>query len=158
MDVVGANPGVGLPRLSVSCAKRQPLQMWVYVTSVKGPLQMLCDLFEFSHSGRHRRQLPCIKTWPAKASRPLSITIRRRPLTQAKKPLNLYPTLTRGRRNHVSTSPDLPCALGIGVRRGDFFPLAPKIASTGSQTRDLEGCLTLLQSCINKCVCCLLFC
>jgi hypothetical protein len=41
-----ANPGVGLPRLWVTGAKQQPLQMWVHVTGVKGPLQMLHELFE----------------------------------------------------------------------------------------------------------------
>jgi hypothetical protein len=46
MGIAEANPGVGLPRLSVTGAKQQQLQMWVHVTVVKGPLQMLCDLFE----------------------------------------------------------------------------------------------------------------
>jgi hypothetical protein len=44
--VAEANPGVGLPRLSVTGAKQQPLQMWMHVTGSKGPLQMLRDLFE----------------------------------------------------------------------------------------------------------------
>jgi hypothetical protein len=44
--VAEPNPGVRLARLSVTDAKQQPLQMWVHVTSVKGPLQMLRDLFE----------------------------------------------------------------------------------------------------------------
>jgi hypothetical protein len=46
MGVVEANPGVVLVRLLVTGAKQQPLQMWVDVTGVKGPLQMLLDLFE----------------------------------------------------------------------------------------------------------------
>jgi hypothetical protein len=41
-----ANPGVVLARLWVKGAKQQQLQMWVDVTGVKGPLQMLCDIFE----------------------------------------------------------------------------------------------------------------
>jgi hypothetical protein len=45
---VEANPGVVLVRLYVTGAKQQPLQMWVDVTGVKGPLQMLCDLSEVS--------------------------------------------------------------------------------------------------------------
>jgi hypothetical protein len=44
--VVEANPRVVLARLEVTDAKQQPLQMWVDVTGVKGPLQMLRDLFE----------------------------------------------------------------------------------------------------------------
>jgi hypothetical protein len=44
--IAEANPGVDLPRLSVTGAKQQPLQMWVHVTGVKGPLQTLHDLFE----------------------------------------------------------------------------------------------------------------
>jgi hypothetical protein len=43
---VEANPRVGLPRLWVTGAKQQPLQIWVHVTSVKGLLQRLLDLFE----------------------------------------------------------------------------------------------------------------
>jgi hypothetical protein len=46
MGVVEANPGVVLARLWVTGAKQQPLQMWVDIMSIKGPLQMLCDLFE----------------------------------------------------------------------------------------------------------------
>jgi hypothetical protein len=42
---VEANPGVGLPRLGVTGVKQQPLQMWVHVTGVKGPLQKMCDPF-----------------------------------------------------------------------------------------------------------------
>jgi hypothetical protein len=42
----GGPPGVVLPRLWVTGAKQQPLQMWVHVTGIKGPLQMLHDLFE----------------------------------------------------------------------------------------------------------------
>jgi hypothetical protein len=44
--VVEANPGVVLARLLVSGTKQQLLQMWVDVMGVKGPLQMLRDLFE----------------------------------------------------------------------------------------------------------------
>jgi hypothetical protein len=44
--VVEANPGVDLPRSWVTGTKQQLLQMWMHVTSVKGPLQMLSDLFE----------------------------------------------------------------------------------------------------------------
>jgi hypothetical protein len=44
--VVEANPGVVLVRLCVTGVKQQPSQMWVDVTGVKGPLQMLHDLFE----------------------------------------------------------------------------------------------------------------
>jgi hypothetical protein len=36
----------GRPGTLMEGAKQQPLQMWVEVTGVKGPLQMLCDLFE----------------------------------------------------------------------------------------------------------------
>jgi hypothetical protein len=43
---VEANPVVVLARLWVAGAKQQPLQMWVDLTSNKGPLQMLLDLFE----------------------------------------------------------------------------------------------------------------
>jgi hypothetical protein len=39
-------PGISLPRLWVTGAKQQPLQMWVHVTGVKGLLQMMRDLFE----------------------------------------------------------------------------------------------------------------
>jgi hypothetical protein len=44
--IAEANPRVGLSRLSVTGTKSQPLQMWVHVKGVKGPLQMLRDLFE----------------------------------------------------------------------------------------------------------------
>jgi hypothetical protein len=44
--VMEANPGVVLMRLLVTGTKQQPLQMWVDVTGVKGPLQMLHDLFK----------------------------------------------------------------------------------------------------------------
>jgi hypothetical protein len=46
MGIAETNPGVGQPHLWVTGAKQQPLQMWVHVTGVKGPLQMLCNLFE----------------------------------------------------------------------------------------------------------------
>jgi hypothetical protein len=47
----GGQPRVVLARLWVTGAKQQPLQMWVVVTDVKGPLQMLRELFEiFSRS------------------------------------------------------------------------------------------------------------
>jgi hypothetical protein len=46
MGIAEANPGVGLPRLSITGTKQQPLQIWVHITGVKGPLQMLCDIFE----------------------------------------------------------------------------------------------------------------
>jgi hypothetical protein len=45
-SIVEANPGVVLPRLWVMAARQQPLQMSVHVTGVKGPLQILHDLFE----------------------------------------------------------------------------------------------------------------
>jgi hypothetical protein len=46
MGVVEANPGVVLARLLVMSTKQQTFQMWVDVTGVTGPLQMLLDLFE----------------------------------------------------------------------------------------------------------------
>jgi hypothetical protein len=46
MGVVVANNEVGLQRLWVTGVKQHPLQMWVHVTGVKGPMQMLRDLFE----------------------------------------------------------------------------------------------------------------
>jgi hypothetical protein len=42
----GGKPRVVLARLLVTGTKQQQLQMWVDVTGVKGPLQMLRDLFE----------------------------------------------------------------------------------------------------------------
>jgi hypothetical protein len=44
--VVVANTRVTLPRLWVTGAKEQPLQMLVYVLAFKGLLQMLRDIFE----------------------------------------------------------------------------------------------------------------
>jgi hypothetical protein len=40
----GGEPGAGLPRIWLTDVKQQPL----HVTGVKGPLQMLCDVFEVS--------------------------------------------------------------------------------------------------------------
>jgi hypothetical protein len=46
MGIAKAKARVVLPRLSVTGAKQQSLQMWVHVTGVKDPLQMSRDLFE----------------------------------------------------------------------------------------------------------------
>jgi hypothetical protein len=44
--IVVARSGLSLPRLRVTSAKQQPLQMGVHVTDLKGPSQMMCDLFK----------------------------------------------------------------------------------------------------------------